>query len=161
MMRDKELYSKIFHLQEPWKITDVDVNREEKKVVIHIELTDKAIGACPKCNEACHGYDHRIQRWRHLDTCQYRTIIEAKVLRINCETHGVLTIRVPWAEDNSHHTTLFEALIIDWLKEATIKAIAEQFDMSWTAVDRIMQNAVKRGLKRNNLKKKKNQKYRC
>jgi len=155
-MRDKELYSQILNIKEPWIITEVILDREKKTVIIELELTQKAIGICPRCNEPCPGYDHRVQRWRHLDTCQYQTIIEAKVLRVNCQQHGILTIKTPWAEDNSGYTALFEAIIIDWLKEASIKAIAEQFRMSWNAVDGIMQRAIERGLAKRDLKEIKN-----
>ena len=34
-------------------------------------------------------YDTRQQQWRHLDTCQYRTILEAGVPRVECEEHKV------------------------------------------------------------------------
>lgn len=150
-MRDKDLYAQILNIKEPWVITKVILEQTEKTIIVQLELTDKAVGVCPRCNEACSGYDHRIQHWRHLDTCQYQTIIEAKVLRVNCPQHGILTIKTPWAEDSSGYTALFEAIIIDWLKEASIKAIAEQFKMSWNAVDGIMNRAVARGLAKKEL----------
>jgi transposase len=55
---------------------------------------------------------------------------------------------VPWAEPGSRFTALFERLVIDWLHEANIKAVAEQLHLSWDEVDGIMQRAVKRGLAR-------------
>jgi transposase len=103
---------------------------------------------CPRCGKPSAGYDKRLQRWRHLDTMQYHTILEAEVPRVNCQEHGVLTIDVPWAESGSGFTALFEALVIDWLQEASLKAVAEQLALSWGAVDRIMQRAVQRGLAR-------------
>lgn len=59
---------------------------------------------------------------------------------------------VPWAEAGSRYTALFEALVIDWLKEATTKAVAQQMKLSWTAADGIQQRAVKRGLERREIK---------
>jgi transposase len=35
--------------------------------------------------------------WRHLDTCQYQTLLHARVPRVGCPTHGVRQVRVPWA----------------------------------------------------------------
>jgi transposase len=55
---------------------------------------------------------------------------------------------VPWAEPGSWFTALFERLVIDWLHEANIKAVAEQLHLSWDEVDGIMQRAVHRGLAR-------------
>ena len=94
-------------------------------------------------------YDSRRRRWRHLDTCQYKTILEADVPRVKCPEHGRgWTTTVPWAEPNSGFTALFEALVIDWLKEASTSAVARLMGLSWNAIDGIMQRAVKRGLAR-------------
>ena len=43
---------------------------------------------------------------------------------------------------------MFEALVIDWLKEATTSAVAQQMRLSWNAIDGIQQRAVARGLAR-------------
>jgi len=48
----------------------------------------------------------------------------------------------------SRFTALFEALVIDWLKEASITAVACQLRMGWDQVDGVMQRAVTRGLAR-------------
>ncbi len=83
-----------------------------------------------------------------MDTCQYQTIIEAKVPRTDCAECGVHQIPVPWAERKSRFTSLFEALVVDWLHDASIEAVRRQFGLSWNAVDGIMRRAVKRGLAR-------------
>ena len=46
----------------------------------------------------------------------------------------------------SRYTALFEALVIQWLKEASIQAVSRQLQLSWTAIDGIMKRAVRRGL---------------
>ena len=145
-MHDKNLYTQILNLRKPWEVTEVLLNKEAKEIVVKVELTNEAVGVCPKCGKVCPVYDHRLKRWRHLDTCQYQTIIEANLMRVKCEEHGVLLMSVPWAEDRTKYTALFEALIIDWLQEASISAVAEQFKLSWSVIDGIMQRAVKRGL---------------
>ena len=68
--------------------------------------------------------------------------------RVRCAEHGVLTIGVPWSDAGSRFTALFEALVIDWLGEASMSAVARQLDLSWDQVDGVMQRAVKRGLAR-------------
>ena len=104
--------------------------------------------ACPKCDARCPRHDHRIRRWRHLPTCQYRTILEVEVPRVSCSEHGVHQVPVPWAEANSAFTALLEALVISWLKEASVSAVADLMDLTWDQVDGIMQRAVRRGLAR-------------
>ena len=72
----------------------------------------------------------------------------ADVPRVECSEHGVVTVAVPWSEPGSGFTALFEALVIDWLKEASIAAVSRRLQLSWNAIDGIMQRAVRRGLKR-------------
>jgi len=147
-MRDVDLYARILGLSVPWKVTEVHLDRPAGQLVVKVALMADAVLACPHCGHASPGYDHRVRRWRHLDTCQYTTIVQAQVPRLSCPEHGVVTASVPWAEPDSGFTQLFEALVIDWLKEASIQAVARQLGLSWGAIDRIMQRAVSRGLAR-------------
>ncbi len=67
---------------------------------------------------------------------------------MTCKEHGVVTVSVTWAEPGSGFTALFEALVIDWLKEAPTAAVSRLMGLSWNAIDGIMQRAVKRGMSR-------------
>lgn len=97
----------------------------------------------------CVLHDHQpMRRWRHLDTCQYRTILHAEPPRTNCPEHGPRVVKLPWAEPSSRFTALFEALAIEWLKAGSQKAIAELLGLSWDEVHGIMERAVRRGLQR-------------
>lgn len=116
-------------------------------VTVHIEHSGEGL-SCPECEQAAPGYDTRERRWRHLDTCQYKTWLVAQVPRVKCPEHGVLQLPVVWAESNSRLTALFEALVIDWLKVATISEVATRLDLSWSAVAGVQQRAVDRGLRR-------------
>jgi transposase len=112
--------------------------------LIHSELEPP----CPECGAAKRRYDSRSRRWRHLDTCQFQTILVAEVPRVECAEHGVRQVRVPWGEPGSRFTALFEALVIDWLREASVAGVARHLGLSWTAVAGIMKRAVERGLAR-------------
>lgn len=103
---------------------------------------------CPKCGKASPRYDGRRRQWRHLDTCQLRTILEAEVPRIECGEHGVTQVSVPWAEPGSRFTALFECVVIDWLREASLTAVAVRMELTWDEVDGIQERAVRRGLAR-------------
>jgi transposase len=150
-MRDRELYAKILGIESPWTVTDVKLDVKGKAVEVFIEYASSKRAPCPECGKACSGYDTRERRWRHLDTCQYLTILIAQVPRVDCSEHGVRQIRVPWAEPASGFTALFEALVIDWLKEASISGVAAMMGLSWDEVDGIMGRAVERGLARRRL----------
>ena len=54
---------------------------------------------------------------------------------------------MPWAMKNGRFTHLFENLVINWLQELSTNAVARRFNLSWNAVDRIMREAVARGLR--------------
>jgi len=79
---------------------------------------------------------------------QLKTFIECAVPRATCEEHGVKQLPVAWAEGNARFTALFEALVIGWLKEASISAVAQLLGVSWDEAAGIQQRAVKRGLAR-------------
>ncbi|WP_419633253.1 helix-turn-helix domain-containing protein, partial [Thiolapillus sp.] len=147
-MRDKDLYAQILGIKSPWQVSGVELARSEGEVTIHVEQEEGVQHCCPTCGEVSPGYDSRKRKWRHLDTCQYKTILVADVPRVKCKEHGVVTVSVPWAEPGSGFTAMFEALVIDWLKEASTAAVSRLMGLSWNAIDGIMQRAVKRGLSR-------------
>jgi len=147
-MRDKDLYAQILGIKSPWQVTRVDLSVPEGEVTVQVEHAEGSMSCCPTCGKESPGYDSRPRRWRHLDTCQYKTILVADVPRVKCEEHGVITVSVPWAEPGSGFTAMFEALVIDWLKEASTLAVSRLMKLSWNAIDGIMQRAVARGLSR-------------
>jgi transposase len=147
-LRDRDLYAKILGLVEPWIVVDVELDVKAQTVVVHLGRREGATLACPECGKTCPGYDAQPRRWRHLDTCQFETILAADVPRCSCPEHGVKQIRVPWAEPGSRFTALFECLAIDWMQEAGRSATARQLGLSWSEADGIMQRAVDRGLAR-------------
>jgi len=145
-MRDRELYQKILGIERPWEVVDVELE-VGREVRVHLKNTEPK-PPCPVCGTASRRYDMRPRRWRHLDTCQYPTILVAEVPRVECAEHGVHQVTVAWGEAGSRFTALFEALVIDWLKEASLSAVAELLSLSWQAVSGIQQRAVARGLRR-------------
>jgi transposase len=60
----------------------------------------------------------------------------------------VRVVKLPWAESSSRFTALFEALAIEWLKQASQKAVAGQLGLSWDEIHAMMERAVERGLGR-------------
>ena len=112
-MRDKELYARILGLCDPWVVEEVELLDDKKEVVIRVGLRGSIVLVCPSCNEPMPGYDSRKRQWRHLDTCQYKTIIEADVPRGQCALHGAKQIGVSWATPR-HVRQIFTALLHEW-----------------------------------------------
>ncbi|MFN0250332.1 MAG: ISL3 family transposase [Kofleriaceae bacterium] len=147
-MNERQFYTQIFGIQSPWTVSDVALDVKRAEVVVRVDADPEASLGCPECGNASPRYDKRTRRWRHLDTCQFMTIIESDVPRVTCAEHGVLQVRVPWAEPNSGFTALFECLVIHWLQHASITAVKQLCRLGWGQVDTIMTRAVARGLAR-------------
>ena len=146
-MQDRELYATILGIAAPWRVKRVEVRAGAEEVEVFVEHDETTL-ACAVCGASAAGYDTRERTWRHLDTCQYKTLLTAQVPRARCDEHGVHQIRVPWAEPGGRFTALFECLAIDWLREASITAVARRLRVSWDELDGIQQRAVERGLSR-------------
>ena len=99
-MRDRDLYAQILGIRSPWKVTEVDLDTAGETVEVHVRHEAGKV-CCPECGKEGPRHDHRERRWRHLDTCQFRTILVADVPRVRCAEHGVHQIEVPWAESGS------------------------------------------------------------
>lgn len=148
-MQDRQLYEQILGIASPWYVADVELKLEAGEVRVQLAHRDDASWTCPECGRACPLHDHAAERtWRHLDTCQYQTLLLAAAPRTNCPEHGVRAVRLPWAEPHSRFTLLFERLAIAWLKAASQQAVAERLGLSWDEVHAIMDRAVRRGLAR-------------
>lgn len=151
-MRDTDLYKAILGLHEPWFITNVDLDPKAETVTVHVDVPPGTMFQCPQCKSSdCPVYDSRPRKWRHLDTCQFKTFIEAPLPRINCSGCGVKTINPPWAEGHSRFTLMFERFVIDALKEMSMQGASRLLRLSWDQLDSIVQRAVRRGLHRRDL----------
>jgi len=88
-MQDRQLYEQILGIGTPWRVERVELRLEEGEVHVYLAHDSSAIWACPECGQDCGLYDHQPDRsWRHLDTCQYRTILHAELPRVDCPEHG-------------------------------------------------------------------------
>lgn len=146
-MNDTKLYEQILGLQSPWSVQSVTLKAAEGIIEVEVTYTETAWG-CPECGQrmSIHGKERR--RWRHLDSCQFKTFVVADVPRVKCERHGTQMVHVPWAEARSRFTMFFERFAIDVLKECSAKAACELLRISWDEADGIKQRAINRGLRR-------------
>lgn len=147
-MDEKSLYAHILNLSGPWQVESLSLDENAGSVTVTVGIAENTLLTCPACGKSCPVHDHRHRQWRHLDTCQFATLVEADVPRIKCPEHGCQTLPVPWAGPGSRYTLLFESFVLSWLKISTIDAVRKQLKLSWNAVDGIMTRAVKRGLAR-------------
>lgn len=145
-MQDTKLFETILGITSPWHISRVELKTDEKRVDLWLEH-DPTRWPCPECGTELAGFDHAEERtWRHLDTCQFQTHLHAEIPRVQCPTHGVKQVRVPWAEPRSRFTLLMERLVIDLILQcSTVKGACAIAAISWDEAWGIMQRAVVRG----------------
>ena len=139
-------------LKSPWKVDKVNLEMERSRVVIEVSHGPKDV-ACPDCGKTASQRDPAPSRsWRHLDTMNFETIIEARVPRCNCPDCGVKTVAVPWAGKHSRFTLMFEAFAIEVLRMAgSLEAGHVFLGLSWDSAHAIMERAVGRGLSKRDI----------
>lgn len=151
-MNEREFYRVILGLQEPWEVKEVKVDAGEQKVEVRVGYREGTLWACPESRERLPVHDHVERSWRHLDTCQFETVLVCRVPRLRLGDGKVWTVPVPWAEKGSRFTLLFERMAVTVLQMArSLKQAAGWLRLDWDAVQRIMERAVERGLARREL----------
>ena len=147
-MDDKSLYAAILGVKAPWEVDKVELRLAQGAVHIWVALPTDTLWVCPECHAGAPIHDQRERVWRHLDPCQYRTLVHARVPRLAGPTHGTWQVQVPWAEAGGRFTALFEALAIDGMQHAAIATVATRLRLSWDEAAGIQARAVRRGLRR-------------
>ena len=143
-MQDIQLYQQILGDTQPWRVERVSLKRDELTIEIEMALSETTWD----CKQRMHVHGYERRRWRHLDSCQFKTILSADVPRVQCDEHGTQTVQVPWAEKHGRFTAMFERLAIDVMTECSIQAAHQMLRISWEEADGIKQRAVRRGLAR-------------
>ena len=145
-MNDISLYQQILGDTTPWRVGEVKLDAEKLTIDVRLVLPEDAAWACPECRSRMHVKERRTRRWRHLDSCQFKTVLEADVPVVECQTHGIQTVQVPWADGSSRFTLFFERLAIEVLLACPAAKAAELLDVTWDQIDGIKQRAVARGM---------------
>ena len=146
-MKDFELYQQILGLTEPWRVEGVKLKMAEKEVEVRVRCAETFWG-CQECQQRMPIHDWEERRWRHMDSCQFKTMIVSDVPVVKCPVHGTVTVAVPWAEKYVRFSRLFERFAIDVMLECSLSGACSILCISWDEGDGIKQRAVKRGLAR-------------
>jgi hypothetical protein len=64
----------------------VELRLQAGEIHVYLEHVQEANWLCTDCSAPSPLYDHQPERcWRHLDTCQYQTILHASPPRTACQ----------------------------------------------------------------------------
>jgi len=82
-MQDKELYQQILGLESPWRVERVELDSQQHEIRVRVEHPRGAKFFCPECQAELPCHDHAaVRRWRHLVSCQYKTVLVASQPRV-------------------------------------------------------------------------------
>jgi len=157
-METTEFITKVLQLPPEWEVNEVNFTEEseshKKEVHIYIRYTDEE-GVCRETGEICPIYDYRPERtWRHLDMLGYNSHLHCRIPRVKNSLGNVVSIPVPWSDDDGRHTKKFDDYAIKVLKATHNQTKAgELLGISYEKVNRIMCVSVERGLQRRQLNK--------
>jgi transposase len=147
----EEFYAGLLGVEWPWEVREILRDKQKHEVTAYVEYTDYESPKCTICGKEGTIHEKKTRRWRHLDSCNHKTLIEADIPRVKCKEHGVLQIPVPWATQNSRFTMELETRVCNWLRTTTIKEVSFMFGLSWDEVSGIQDRAVRRGLAKRKL----------
>ena len=149
-MKDTTLYEHLLGLKTPWSVKSVDLSLAEQRVVVEVVLKPGQVWADPTdATKRAHVNGWSERQWRHLDTCQFETLIKARVPQLKYSDGTVEELTVPWAERYSRVTTLMTGFVIKLLQACpSTQSVCDLTRLSWSTVNAIMVSAVARGMLR-------------
>ena len=120
-----------------WRVEEAKMDSSKSEVDIYLEY----------CGEV-KPYDYApVRRWRHLDTMQYQSFINARLPRFKGADGKVTTLEPTWSDKHERHTLLFESRVIDLLLATQNQTkTASLMGCGFDVVNRIMHLASKRGM---------------
>lgn len=145
----KSFYAQSLGISSPWKVTDVIFDGEHRIVTVFVECASGVAWADPETGERAEIKDWQERTWRHLDTCQFQTIVTARVPRLLLKNGKSITASVPWAQRSARVTRALESHAIDALLNCrTVRAASRLTGLGEDQLDGIMVRAVRDGLAR-------------
>ena len=117
------------------------VRFEADSVVVTVARCRRRL-MCPCGAMTAAVYDRSTRRWRHLDACGTRVMLEAVICRIECRACGrVRTEQVPWARANARHSIAFENVVLWCARRMDKTAVAALMRIAWETVDVMISRA--------------------
>ena len=148
-MKDTALYEQLLGLKTPWSVKKVELSLADQRVVVEVVLKKQVWADPTDATKRAHVNGWSERQWRHLDTCQFETVIKARVPQLKYSDGTVEELTVPWAERYSRVTTLMAGFVIQLLQACpTTQAVCTLTRLSWSTVNAILVSAVERGMLR-------------
>ena len=147
-MTAKRLLKLLLNVKDAY-VDDYDLTLDKNgrlALTVRVHPSKKDQWRCPEYGRKCPVYDcvNVESAWRGMDFGSVTVRIVARVPRIRCKKHGVLTAMVPWAQSGSRFTRDFISLTA-WLVKGGLskKCVSELLRIDWKTVGRLVKLAWK------------------
>ena len=140
-----ELFRLALGLAVPWQVMSVEFDQEGGTLKIGLDFPRGSRFSCPEAacvNKACAVHDAMEQTWRHLDFFELQAYLVARVPRVDCPTHGVHLVSVPWARPGSGFTLLMDIAMLTFAKQMPIAPLAKIARVHDTRIWRVIEHHV-------------------
>lgn len=116
-MKDTMLYEQRLGLKAPWAVKKVDLSLADQRVVVEVALKRSQVWEDPTdVTKSAHINGWSERQCRHLETCQFETIVKARIPQLKYSDGTVEELTVPWAERCSRVTTMMAGFVIKLLE---------------------------------------------
>lgn len=151
-MTIEEFYGQSIGVKTPWRVINVSIHPEAKEVRITVQCASGETWIDPQTGRRAEIKDWHERTWRHLDTCEFTTVVSARVPRVKLSDGSTMMVHVPWAEPGGRFTRAFESHLIRVLDACrTVRGAALLARVSEVCMEGVMRRAVARGLERRDL----------
>jgi len=140
-----KMFGAALGLSAPWGVISVEFDQVLGKLEIGLDFLRGSRFACSieGCSEsACPVHDTTEKRWRHLDLVEHQAFLVARVPRVDCATHGVHLVAVPWARPGSGFTLLMEVAMLTFAKQMPLAPLAQIAREHDTRIWRVIEHHV-------------------
>ena len=137
---------RLLRLKVPWKVIDVRMSGDLKRVDIELGVEHDRMVGCPSCGTMCSVHDRVRRTWRHLDIMDAECYITADIPRTRCEKCGILRIKTSWADEFVSYTNMFEKKTLGLLRSMPISRAAMEMRIGYGVVEGMMDRFVHKAL---------------
>ena len=149
-MKDTAMYEHLLGIHTPWSVKAVEMSLAEQRITVHVMVKPDQVWADPTNPRArAHINGWRERQWRHLDTCQFETIIKARVPQLKFSDGTVEELTTPWADRYMRITRMMEGFVLKLLEACpNTQSVVKLTGLSWHTLNGVMRRGVERGMSR-------------
>jgi len=124
----KDIFSAALGISAPWFIEDVKFDTDAGRLDININFKRGSRFNYISEEESIAGdfpvHDTVQKSWRHLNFFEHDCYLHCRVPRVKTDSGVVRLVKTPWEGASSGFTLLFEALLMQLIKEMPVNAVA-------------------------------------